>query len=229
MVIVTPNVNNTVSYYVRYDSIHSFEILDHSSRIVYSGVTNIQAVNGKIVHSGITYVFEANDTFTYKSYFISGGTSCLANQTLLKSYTEDTAYVGLFKSVQSELRKFKSIKSANSGATNKVITYYSRYNQVDRFEILDHNSRIVYSGLTSLTAISGKITHTINDYEFAYNEVFTYKSYYNNYLANQTLLKYVDDSMFGVFKIPTKEANTFKTIYINLDYVYDDYVFDDYV
>ena len=102
----------------------------------------------------------------------------------------------------------------DSGNTN--ILYFSRFSQVDKWEILDHNSRVVDSGLTTIVGYNGKINHTGITYQFEPNNVFTYKSYYiyNNipYLANHSFIQSYDNSVrMGIFKEPVKNKNTFKT------------------
>lgn len=101
-----------------------------------------------------------------------------------------------------------------SGQTN-TLTYYSRYNRIDKFEILDHNSRIVDSGLTSIIGDGGKIQHTGLTYQFILNNLYTYKAYFisgGTYIANQTLLKtdYNRNTEFNVIPETIKPKNTFR-------------------
>jgi len=91
MIIVEAGSGNTFYYYSRYSQINKYEILDHNSRIVDSGNTLIVGYGGKINHTGITYSFDSNNVFTYKSYYIPSGstTEYLAAHLLLQSYSTE--------------------------------------------------------------------------------------------------------------------------------------------
>lgn len=200
MIIINSDTTS-IQYYSRYNTVDSYTIQDHSSRIVFSGVTNLVAVNGKITHSGLTHTFIADDIYTYKAFYQGN----LSNQTLIE-WVSDT-----------RTENYKPITKVNNtfvtpvtitGATIDV-SYYSRYNQIDRWEILDHNSRVVLTGDTVETAVDGKITQSIT-YDYIVNGLYTYKAYYEDSLANQSLIKYSSDRK-GRYKNFVKEANTFKT------------------
>jgi hypothetical protein len=98
------------------------------------------------------------------------------------------------------------------------ITYYTRYNQIDKYEILDHDSRIVESGNTTITGYNGKIQHYIL-YNFIKNEIYTYKSYFLDdgvyYLATDLLLKSED---FTWNYISITKNNTFFNLSSSVDY-----------
>lgn len=108
MYIVNSGTNNTISYYTRYETINYYEILDHWSRIVYSGNTIISAISGQIEHTGITYNFKPNNLYTYKSYYINNNEKLLANQTLIQSYLDDTMISDNFKWQETSRRQFSS-------------------------------------------------------------------------------------------------------------------------
>lgn len=98
-------------------------------------------------------------------------------------------------------------------------TYISRYNRIDKYEILDHNSRIIVSGNTTIISQGGKITHSGLTFPIYDNNLYTYKSYYLNdtdslyYLATQQLIKvyWTEDYRESKFKSVNKPKNTFKT------------------
>lgn len=123
-----------------------------------------------------------------------------------------------------------------SGSTNNI-EYYSRYNTINYYEILDHWSRIVFSGNTNITAINGIVYHTGITYEFIDNNIYTYNSYYIEndikYLANQSMLQsYNEYVVNNRFTIPTKEKRIFNSNNIsatNINYVDNDYIVYDYV
>jgi len=88
MIIVSGNTNNII-YYTRYTQIDKYEILDHETRIVNSGLTTIVGYNGKINHTGLTYNFSDNNVYSYKSYYLYEGTYYLATHQFLQSYAND--------------------------------------------------------------------------------------------------------------------------------------------
>ena len=200
MIIVNQDTNQ-IEYFSRYDNVDSYVITDHNSRIVYSGLTNLIAINGKITHTGLTYQFYPPDIYTYKSFYQGN----LANQTMVTWVNDGRS--DNYKPITKVNNTFVNI-TVVTGATIEV-SYYSRYDNIDRWEILDHNSRVVLSGATSESAVNGKITQSIT-YDYTVNGLYTYKSYYEDNLANQSLIKYSSDRK-GNYKNFIKEANTFKT------------------
>lgn len=87
---------NTIWYYSRYNRVDKYEIYDHTTKLVSSGLTHFVGYDGKIEHSGLTYNFNTNNYYTYKAFYTenSGATYYLANQTLLQSiYTEVPFFV----------------------------------------------------------------------------------------------------------------------------------------
>lgn len=233
MFIVNSGDTNTLSYYVRYDQIDKFEILDHNSNIINSGLTTLPASGGKIIHN-IIYNFSKNSIFTYRAYYLSNDKYYLANQTLIQSYTDDERVSEVYKVRTKKRNSWKSIDDTIS--TGTTLSYYVRYNHIDKYELLDHNSNIINSGLTTLTTSNGKIQHNIT-YNFSKNTILTYRSYYLidgiYYLANQTLIQNTtDDRVSDIYKVRTKNRNVWK--HRNIDYnngnsyVVDDYIVDDY-
>lgn len=108
----------------------------------------------------------------------------------------------------------------DSGTTH-TLEYISRFGFVDRIELYDHASRVIYTEDVSLTGYtSGKIIHNF-EYTFKPNELFTYKAYYKNskdeyILATKLLLKsYEKEFRKNLFKHITKAKTTFKVIYKN--------------
>lgn len=107
----------------------------------------------------------------------------------------------------------------NTGATN-WIEFVPRYNQIHKWEIMDHNSRIVESGTTlesgsGITAIDGKIYLTGLTYGFSKNEQYTFKAYYlysgTYYLATHQLLRsWTDIERVDNYVKPIKTTKTFK-------------------
>lgn len=101
-----------------------------------------------------------------------------------------------------------------SGTTN-YITFISRYNQIDKYEIIDHNSKIIYSGDTTVIGIDGKIQLTGFTFQFAKNETYTMKAYYlyNNiyYLASHQLIRtWKEDERVDNYVTEDKPKNKFK-------------------
>lgn len=104
----------------------------------------------------------------------------------------------------------------NTGTTNSI-EFISRYNQIDKWEIMDHNSRIVYSGDTTEVGYEGRIILTGFTFTFDKNEVYSFKAYYKNtldnkyYLCTQQLLKtWVDDNRIDNYIKQKKSKNTYK-------------------
>jgi len=85
------NGDNSLTYYTRQTQIDKYEILDHASRIVSSGITHIVGYDGKINHTGLTYDFQNNTIFTYKSYYLYEGNYYLAAHLLLQSFSGETS------------------------------------------------------------------------------------------------------------------------------------------
>lgn len=90
MIIVNSGTSNNLLYYSRYSEINKYEILDHNSKIVFSGLTTILGYDGKINHTGLTYDFLPNQTYTYKSYFIYDNVEYLANHSYVRSFSDDS-------------------------------------------------------------------------------------------------------------------------------------------
>lgn len=119
-----------------------------------------------------------------------------------------------------------------SGKTINEISYYSRYGRIDKYEILDHNTRIVNSGTTTIIADGAKITHSGLTYVFKDNNIYTYKSYYwdedtsNYYIANISLLQSNvgdNDSRLDFWQIYNSGDKTFKSfVYDLLPFMYLD-------
>lgn len=231
--MITVSTDTTsINYISRLPQIDSWKILDHSSRVVSSGLTNIFAVNNRIIHSGLTFNFQRNGLYTYKSYYGDK----LANQTLLKYSTNDREffYVG-----DSTTNIFITKEPQITGTTLTAVTYYTRFLHVDKYEILDHNSRVLFSGLTNLDAVNNKITHNLT-YNFKRNLIYTYKSYYLDgdvyKLANQSLIKISTNDREAFYTQYVKGKNIFivrppKIIMINYDggsatYVNEDFILD---
>lgn len=102
-----------------------------------------------------------------------------------------------------------------SGNTNTLL-YYSRYNRIDKYEIYDHTTKLVSSGLTSLLGYNGKIQHSGLTYDFNTNNYYTYKAYFTNdsgstyYIANQTTLQSVNEEVPAFFVENIKTKNSYK-------------------
>jgi len=101
----------------------------------------------------------------------------------------------------------------NSGL-NRIV-YYSRYNQIDKYEIYDHSSNITTSGLTTLVGYNGKIDHSGITYQFVQDRIYTYKSYWfydgKYYLSNQSMMRcFADDSRLNENYVIPEKTNTFK-------------------
>lgn len=203
MIIITgytfANNITTVEYFSRYDTINSWTLQDHSSRIVLSGLTTLTAVNGKIIHN-INYVLEPNFIYTYKAFFDEN----LSSQILVKFLTNERESNYTSPTTKNT---FKSDVVVSGDTIN--VSYYSRYDTINKWEVLDHNSRIILSGDTSINAINGKIEHDLT-YTYAKNGLYTYKSYYNDNLSNQTQIRYAENRT-SFFKTFVKAINTFKT------------------
>lgn len=117
MYIVDAGSGNTITYYTRYLQIHKWEIMDHETRITTSGATNIIGYDGKIFHTGVTYEFDENSQYTYKSYFLTGGTYYLATHLLLHSYSGSTLLDAPFvepSTISIPTKTFKVFKSNSS-------------------------------------------------------------------------------------------------------------------
>jgi len=77
---------------------------------------------------------------------------------------------------------------------NNSLTYHTRYTHIDKYEILDHENRLLNSGTTNIFGwTNGLITHSGLSYTFPENNLFTYKSYFlyrgEYYLAAHLLLQ----------------------------------------
>lgn len=102
-----------------------------------------------------------------------------------------------------------------SGGTN-TIYYYSRYNRVDKWEILDHTTNLTTSGLTSIIGYNGKIEHSGLTYDFNTNNYYTYKAFYTEdsgatyYIANQTTLQSIKTEVPSFFVNNIKTKNSYK-------------------
>ena len=101
-----------------------------------------------------------------------------------------------------------------SGTTN-YISFISRYNQISKWTIQDHNSKIIYSGDTTVIGMDGKIQLTGFTFQFAKNETYTLKAYYLYdgvyYLASQQLIRtWKDDERVDNYVKEKKPKNQFK-------------------
>jgi len=96
-----------------------------------------------------------------------------------------------------------------------TIYYVSRYSEIMKYEIIDHQSNAIFSGETYLIGYNGKINHSGITYDFIKDNLYTYKSYYKDdfdiyYLSNQTLVRcFDDDTRLQNFTIK-ENINTFK-------------------
>lgn len=105
-----------------------------------------------------------------------------------------------------------------TGLTNSI-TYVSRFNEINKFELISHGTKEIYSedGLKIIAWADGRITHSDLTFPFKPNTLYTYLSYFldttNNkyYLANRSLIKtwYADERIDNYVEPKTK--NTFKT------------------
>jgi hypothetical protein len=112
------------------------------------------------------------------------------------------------------LNKKQSMIEINSGNTNNLI-YFSRYNQVDKFEIYDHQTNITVSGATLLTGMDGKIQHTGITFTFLADSLYTYYAYYfyidTYYLCTQQLLRtWKNEERLDTYTSVIKDKQTFK-------------------
>jgi len=101
----------------------------------------------------------------------------------------------------------------NSGSTNNI-EYYSRYNRIDSWEIIDQQTQIITSGQTTIVGSNGLIQQTGLTYDFKLNSLYTYKSYFIEsgvtYLSYHGLIRtFSDDSRLEQYVIPSR-TNTFK-------------------
>ena len=107
MIIVSVGSVNKLTYYSRYNRIDKYEIMDHATRIILSGATNITGSDGKIEHSGITYSFVANNLYTYKAFYIESGATYLSHQVLLKTEFNKTTIFDTIKDIVKPKNTFK--------------------------------------------------------------------------------------------------------------------------
>ena len=126
MIKVNSGGYNDIQYYSRYNRIDKYEILDHNSRIVESGSTSLFGYDGKINHTGITYKFVSNNLYTYKAYFISGGTYLAAHLYLKTIYDRLAGYKGsdrksTFK-VKEKFTPITGITSTTTTTTKPITT-----------------------------------------------------------------------------------------------------------
>lgn len=110
----------------------------------------------------------------------------------------------------------------NTGTTN-YISFISRYNEISKWEIIDHNSKIVSSGTTSVIGMDGKIQLTGFTYQFAKNQTYTLRAYalvFDQYgqrvqnvyfLASQQLIRtWEEDERVDNYVQEVKPKNKFK-------------------
>lgn len=102
-----------------------------------------------------------------------------------------------------------------TASNNNYITFYSRYNQIDKFEIIDHNSKIVYSGETTAVGMDGKIQLTGFTFDFSPTETYTFKAYYlymnKYYLATRQMIRtWKADERVDNYIKEVKQKNTYK-------------------
>lgn len=102
--------------------------------------------------------------------------------------------------------------------TTNALIYYSRYNRIDKYEIINHSTNVITSGTTYLIGNGSKILHSGITYNFQDNGLYTYKAYYFDtgytneyYISNQTLLRCFTDRFVDTFIEQTKPRNTFIT------------------
>jgi hypothetical protein len=101
-----------------------------------------------------------------------------------------------------------------SGTTN-YISFISRYNQISKWTIQDHNSKIIYSGDTTVIGMDGKIQLTGFTFQFAKNETYTLKAYYLYdgvyYLATHQMIRtWTYDERVDNYVQEEKPKNKFK-------------------
>lgn len=87
MIEVNTGTTNYISFISRYNMINKWEIIDHNSKIVYSGDTTITGMDGKIQLTGFTFTFNQNETYTLKAYYLYQGIYYLATQQLIRTWT----------------------------------------------------------------------------------------------------------------------------------------------
>ena len=106
-----------------------------------------------------------------------------------------------------------------TGTTNGI-DYISRFNEINKFELIAHDTKEIYSeeGLKIVAWADGRITHSGLTFNFKPNTLYTYSSYFldtiNNkyYLAHRSLLKtWHGDERIDNYVEPIKTKNTFKT------------------
>jgi hypothetical protein len=99
-----------------------------------------------------------------------------------------------------------------TGTTNYIM-FISRYNQIDKIEFLDHNSKVVYSEDVTIVGMDGKMQLTGITFNFKPNLTYTFKAYfkYNNnyYLATQQLIRSWKDNERVDNYIKDVKKNTF--------------------
>jgi len=101
-----------------------------------------------------------------------------------------------------------------SGTTNNI-EFYSRYNRIDKWEILDKEKNITYSGTTSWPGTNGYIQMTGFTFSFEDDKLYTFKAYflYENvyYLSYHGLLRsFSDNSRLNDNYIKMEKEYTFK-------------------
>jgi hypothetical protein len=100
----------------------------------------------------------------------------------------------------------------SSGSPNNI-EYYSRYNRIDKWEIIDEQTNVTTSGLTSIIGSNGLIQHTGLTYNFVANSLYLYKAYFisgSTYLSYQGLIRsFSDDTRLENYTTPER-TNTFK-------------------
>ena len=107
MILVNTGTTNYISFISRYNEISKWEIIDHNSKIVYSGTTSSVGMDGKIQLTGFTYQFAKNETYTFKAYYLYDGIYYLATQQLIRTWKEDERVDNYVQEVK-EKNKFKN-------------------------------------------------------------------------------------------------------------------------
>lgn len=107
MILVNTGTTNYISFISRYNDISKWEIIDHNSKIVYSGTTSSVGMDGKIQLTGFTYQFAKNETYTLKAYYLYDGIYYLATQQLIRTWTDDERVDNYVQEVKPK-NKFKN-------------------------------------------------------------------------------------------------------------------------
>lgn len=102
MILVNTGTTNYISFISRYNDISKYEIIDHNSKIVYSGTTSSVGMDGKIQLTGITFNFKPFETYTLKAYYLYDSIYYLATQQIIRTWTDDARMNNYVKEVKSK-------------------------------------------------------------------------------------------------------------------------------